>query len=34
MTPIEFYAMAGGLLPRGAALDRAGLEAMMARFPD
>jgi uncharacterized phage protein (TIGR02216 family) len=34
MTPIEFNAMAGGLSPRAATLDRAGLAAMMARFPD
>jgi len=34
MTPIEFHAMAGGLSPRPSTLDRTGLAAMMARFPD
>jgi uncharacterized phage protein (TIGR02216 family) len=34
MTPIELHATAGGLSPRAASLDRARLEAMMARFPD
>jgi len=34
MTPVEFYAAAGGLAPSAAALSRAGLAEMMARFPD
>jgi uncharacterized phage protein (TIGR02216 family) len=34
MTPIEFHAMAGGLSPRVARLDRSALEGMMRRFPD
>ncbi|WP_132517424.1 rcc01693 family protein [Rhizobium sp. BK376] len=34
MTPIEFHAMAGGLSPRAARLDRQVLRAMMERFPD
>jgi uncharacterized phage protein (TIGR02216 family) len=34
LTPIEFSAMAGGMKPRGASTDRAGLDALMRAFPD
>lgn len=34
LTPIEFFAMTGGLRPRGEAMERAGLEALMSAFPD
>lgn len=34
LTPFEIFAMTGGLRPRGAAADRTGLDALMARFPD
>ena len=32
--PVEGHAAAGGLAPRAPMLSRAGLSAMMARFPD
>ncbi|MFB9951342.1 rcc01693 family protein [Rhizobium puerariae] len=34
LTPVEFLAMTGGLRPRGGAMERAGLEALMKAFPD
>lgn len=34
MTPIEFFAITGGLKPSQAVLDRRGLEGLMQRFPD
>lgn len=34
LTPLEFSAMAGGLRPRAAVMERMGLEALMRRFPD
>ncbi len=34
LTPIELFAMAGGLKPQPPRLDRAGLEALMRVFPD
>ncbi|MGK9050181.1 rcc01693 family protein [Neorhizobium petrolearium] len=34
LTPREFFAMAGGSGPRGEAMERAGLEALMRAFPD
>lgn len=34
LTPIELFAMAGGLKPRPGAFDRFALEAMMRCFPD
>jgi hypothetical protein len=34
MTPVEFHAAAGGLVPREAAVSRADLDGLMARFPD
>lgn len=34
LTPVEFFAMAGGLRPRRAALGRVALDALMHAFPD
>ncbi|KGD85807.1 hypothetical protein JL39_26740 [Rhizobium sp. YS-1r] len=34
LTPVEFFAMTGGLRSRGAAMERAGLESLMREFPD
>jgi len=34
LTPIEFFAMTGGLKMRHAGMERAGLEALMQAFPD
>ncbi|WP_112943723.1 MULTISPECIES: rcc01693 family protein [unclassified Rhizobium] len=34
MTPVEFHAAAGGLSPPRAAVSRADLDGLMARFPD
>lgn len=34
LTPIEFFAMTGGMRPQSATLDRAGMEGLMALFPD
>ena len=34
LTPIEFFAMAGGTRPRTAAIGRAGLDDLMRGFPD
>jgi hypothetical protein len=34
MTPVEFHAAAGGLAPPRAAVSRADLDGLMARFPD
>jgi phage conserved hypothetical protein len=34
LTPVEFFAMAGGLRPAAGAIGRAGLEGLMKRFPD
>jgi uncharacterized phage protein (TIGR02216 family) len=34
MTPVEFFAAAGGMVPRAAGFSRDGLAEMMARFPD
>ncbi|MDM9620049.1 MULTISPECIES: rcc01693 family protein [unclassified Rhizobium] len=34
MTPLEFHAAAGGLVPPGVGTSRADLEGLMARFPD
>ena len=34
LTPREFFAMAGSSGPRGEAMERAGLEALMRAFPD
>jgi len=34
LTPREFLAITGGLRPRAAGLERAGLEALMGAFPD
>ncbi len=34
LTPKEFFVMAGGTRPRGAAMERTGLDALMRAFPD
>jgi uncharacterized phage protein (TIGR02216 family) len=34
LTPVEFFTMAGGAKPRGAAIGRDGLDALMRAFPD
>jgi uncharacterized phage protein (TIGR02216 family) len=34
LTPVEFFAMTGGLGPQRPAMERAGLEALMTAFPD
>jgi len=34
MTPVEFFAMTGGMRATKAGLDRTGLEGLMRRFPD
>ncbi|NTE85801.1 rcc01693 family protein [Agrobacterium rubi] len=34
LTPIEFFAMTGGMRPRRDELDRGGLEGLMRAFPD
>ncbi|RWX76008.1 phage tail assembly chaperone [Neorhizobium lilium] len=34
LTPIEFFAMAGGLKPRGHGIDGQRLDALMGDFPD
>jgi uncharacterized phage protein (TIGR02216 family) len=34
LTPVEFFAMAGGARPRDVAMARDGLEALMRVFPD
>jgi uncharacterized phage protein (TIGR02216 family) len=34
LTPVEFFAMAGGTRPRDATMARDGLEALMRAFPD
>lgn len=34
LTPVEFFAMTGGMRPAGEAMGRAGLTGLMARFPD
>lgn len=34
LTPVEFFAMAGGARPREAMMARDGLEALMRAFPD
>lgn len=34
LTPIELFAMAGGLKPRAHAIDRHRLDLMMRSFPD
>ena len=34
LTPVEFFAMTGGMRPAGDGMVRAGLEGLMSRFPD
>jgi uncharacterized phage protein (TIGR02216 family) len=34
LTPVEFFAMTGGMRPQGRGLDRAGMEGLMRAFPD
>lgn len=34
LTPVEFFAMTGGLRPRRLEMARDGLEGLMERFPD
>ncbi|WP_432331016.1 rcc01693 family protein [Agrobacterium rosae] len=34
LTPVEFFAMTGGMRPRRDGLDRGGLEGLMRAFPD
>ncbi len=34
LTPIEFFAVTGGLAPRAQAIDRQRLEALIRDFPD
>ena len=34
LTPVEFFAMIGGLRPRPPEMARDGLERLMERFPD
>ena len=34
LTPLELSAMTGAMRPRGAVLERHGLEALMRAFPD
>ncbi|WP_105381924.1 rcc01693 family protein [Neorhizobium alkalisoli] len=34
LTPREFFAVAGGLKPSDASMERAGLKALMTAFPD
>lgn len=34
LTPIEFFAMTGGMRPQSPGLDRAGMEGLMRQFPD
>ncbi|WP_432331936.1 rcc01693 family protein [Agrobacterium rosae] len=34
LTPVEFFAMTGGMRPRRDGLGRGGLEELMRRFPD
>ncbi|WP_436252138.1 rcc01693 family protein [Neorhizobium sp. LjRoot104] len=34
LTPVEFFAMTGGLRARRAGIGKAGLEALMRAFPD
>jgi uncharacterized phage protein (TIGR02216 family) len=34
LTPVEFFAMTGGMMPQRNGLDRGGLEGLMRAFPD
>ncbi|NTJ41714.1 phage tail assembly chaperone [Agrobacterium larrymoorei] len=34
LTPVEFFAMTGGMRPRAPGLSRAGLDELMRAFPD
>jgi uncharacterized phage protein (TIGR02216 family) len=34
LTPVEFFAMTGGLRPQPSGMGREGLEGLMGRFPD
>ncbi|WP_421362898.1 rcc01693 family protein [Agrobacterium rosae] len=34
LTPLEFFAMTGGMRPKRDRLDRGGLEGLMRLFPD
>lgn len=34
LTPVEFFAMTGGLRPQPLGMGREGLEGLMGRFPD
>ena len=34
LTPVEFFAMTGGLRPRSPEMGRDGLEGLMGRYPD
>jgi uncharacterized phage protein (TIGR02216 family) len=34
LTPVEFFAMTGGMRRKGDGLDRGGLEGLMRAFPD
>ncbi|XUY27523.1 rcc01693 family protein [Agrobacterium sp. rho-8.1] len=34
LTPVEFFAMTGGMRAKDGGLDRVGMEGLMRRFPD
>lgn len=34
LTPVEFFAMTGGVRPQGVAMGRDELDALMRQFPD
>ncbi|WP_082760380.1 rcc01693 family protein [Agrobacterium bohemicum] len=34
LTPVEFFAMTGGMRPQRGGVDRGGLEGLMRLFPD